>query len=460
MQRQRKIFWAKTAVIFSAIPVLLWAHYIGPDPGYSGVPKELGTCAQTGCHVGTANDPNNKGGISITFPSGRTYTPGTKQHLVVTVSDPATTQRAWGFQLTARVASSTATVAGTLASTDANTTVMCGSTDLFRQQELTYGKAQTCASTFPLTYIEHSLTGYTASRGKTGSFSYEFDWTPPANDVGDITVYVAANAANGDLTQNGDHIYSANFTLKAASASKSPVITDVINGAGFQSNFAAGSWVAIKGSNLSNTDPRTWKADTEIVSGKLPTALDGVSVTINNKPAFVYYISPTQINVQAPSDSATGSVSVVVNNNGAISAGFPANLQTYSPGFFPWGGAAAAPYIIATRLSDAAFISNPNIVAGTQAAKPGDVLLLWGTGFGPTTPDVPAGTVVTTPGIATTPEIRIDGATVTVYNAALTYAGEYQVAMQVPDSLSNGDHELIATVGGVSSPAMKIFVAK
>jgi hypothetical protein len=60
--------------------------------------------------------------------------------------------------------------------------------------------------------------------------------------------------------------------------------------------------------NLANTNPgRTWTAS-EVVNGHLPTALDGVSVTLDGKPAFVYYISPTQINVQASSDATLGAV--------------------------------------------------------------------------------------------------------------------------------------------------------
>ena len=60
------------------------------------------TCATIGCHTGTPNSPANKGSVKVTFPNGMTYTPGVKQHLTVTISDPAPTQRAWGFQLTAR----------------------------------------------------------------------------------------------------------------------------------------------------------------------------------------------------------------------------------------------------------------------------------------------------------------------------------------------------------------------
>src|SRR5256885_14868636 len=101
MERRRKLFAAKAAVVMGAIPFLLWSHEYGPDPGHCNVPNELGTCNQAMCHLGTAV---NSGSVSVAFPNGRTYTPGVKQHLVVTIADPA--QRAWGFQLTVRPANS------------------------------------------------------------------------------------------------------------------------------------------------------------------------------------------------------------------------------------------------------------------------------------------------------------------------------------------------------------------
>src|SRR5437899_5096496 len=103
MERQRKVLLAKIATVTAAIPFILWAHEYGPDPGYSGVPGENPSCISSQCHVGTANDSANKGSVSVAFPNGQTYTPGVKQHLVVTIADPAATQHAWGFQLTARL---------------------------------------------------------------------------------------------------------------------------------------------------------------------------------------------------------------------------------------------------------------------------------------------------------------------------------------------------------------------
>src|SRR5262249_30503016 len=132
MQRNHKLVIAKVAIAISIVPILLWAHDYGPDPGYCGVPGENPSCIASQCHVGTANDPANKGSVKVTFPNGTTYVPGVKQHLVVTIDDP--TQRAWGFQLTARLSSNTAAMAGNLVFSDANTQLMCATASRLQLQ--------------------------------------------------------------------------------------------------------------------------------------------------------------------------------------------------------------------------------------------------------------------------------------------------------------------------------------
>ncbi|MGH9807427.1 MAG: IPT/TIG domain-containing protein, partial [Terriglobia bacterium] len=142
--------------------------------------------------------------------------------------------------------------------------------------------------------------------------------------------------------------YGEAFVVKLA-PSGAPAITSVLNGASYLPGIESGSWAMIVGTNLANTFPgRTWRSS-EIVNGNLPTSLDGVSVTIDGKPAFVYYISPTQINVQAPSDTATGAVSVVVKNNGNSSAPATAQLQAAAPAFFMYPG---TNFAVASRLPD------------------------------------------------------------------------------------------------------------
>jgi len=456
MERQRKLLFTKIGVVMGAIPFLLWAYEYGPDPGYCGVPGEGASCATAGCHTGTAN--TFSGSVSVAFPNGNTYTPGVKQHLVVTIADPATTQKSWGFQLTARPSNAPKTMAGSFVSTDQFTTEMCASsTNLANFQEMKSGGSQTCPANMTLAYIEHDLAG--SQRIQTGSQTYGFDWTPPSTDVGNIVIYVAGNAANGDLTMNGDHIYTKTYTLTPVAAGPAPAISTngVVNGASFQTGVVPGSWLTIQGSNLS-TVTDTW--DKAIVNGKLPTTLDNVSVMVGSQQAFVYFISPTQINVQAP-DIGSGPVPVTVTVNGQTSVAATATVVEQQPAFFLWPSSQS----VATRQDGSLAVKNGTFTgATTVAAKPGDVLILWGTGFGPTTPTVPAGIQVPADKQYNCSPVTISlgSASPQVFGCALSpgYAGLYQVAIQVPGSMADGDYPIKATVNGTSSPDGVILSVK
>ena len=456
MERQRKLLFTKIGVVMGAIPFLLWAYEYGPDPGYCGVPGEGASCATAGCHTGTAN--TFSGSVSVAFPNGNTYTPGVKQHLVVTIADPATTQKSWGFQLTARPSNAPKTMAGSFVSTDQFTTEMCASsTNLANFQEMKSGGSQTCPANMTLAYIEHDLAG--SQRIQTGSQTYGFDWTPPSTDVGNIVIYVAGNAANGDLTMNGDHIYTKTYTLTPVAAGPAPAISTngVVNGASFQSGVVAGSWISILGSNLSAVTD-TW--DKAIVSGKLPTTLDGVSVSVGSKDAVVSFVSPTQINVQAP-DIGLGPVPVTVTVNGQTSAASTVTVVQQQPAFFLLPGSQP----VATRQDGSLALKNGTYSGVTTvAAKPGDVLILWATGFGPTTPTVPAGIQVPADKQYNCSPVTISlgSASPQVFGCALSpgYAGLYQVAIQVPGSMADGDYPIKATVNGTSSPDGVILSVK
>ena len=462
MERKRKLFWAKAGIVVVAVPVVLWAYEYGPDAGYSGVPTDNkgATCLGSGCHVGKLNPSG--GGVTVTFPNGSTYTPGVKQHLVVTISD-SNGPRAWGFQLTARNASSTSTMAGAFASSDKNTLVMCGDSSLsqFTQVELDYPNAsQTCPAGKPLSFAEHSMAGYTSTLTKTGSASYEFDWTPPASAVGNITIYVAANSGPvaPEPTQNGADVYTATYTLTPSAGGNAPNITDVQNGASFQPGIVPGSWITIKGSNLSSVTD-TW--DKFITNGKLPTTVDGVSVKVGGQDAYVYYVSNSQINALVP-NVGTGSMAVSVTNASG-NASTNANSVAVQPALFLWVNkyAVATHAAACTPLPYCTWAVANGTFQGvtTTPAKPGETIVLWGTGFGPTNPAAPVGVpvpsdqaYVTTNSVSAT----VGGAPAVVYQnqafLAPTSAGEYQLAVTIPSNAPDGDLPVVLTVNGAQSP--------
>jgi uncharacterized protein (TIGR03437 family) len=232
----------------------------------------------------------------------------------------------------------------------------------------------------------------------------------------------------------------------------SPAISanGVVNGASFQAGIVPASWVTILGTNLSSVTD-TW--DKSIVGGKLPTVLDGVSVSIGGKPAYVQYVSPTQINVQAP-DAGLGPLPVTVTNANGTSAAATATSQQFGPAFFPWSGK----YAVATR-QDFSLAAKAGLIPGlnTVPAKPGDVIILWGTGFGPTSPTIAAGIQAPTdqPYPTANPvTVTVGTASAQVFGAALApgFAGLYQIAISIPASTPDGDIPIKASVGGVQSP--------
>lgn len=214
----------------------------------------------------------------------------------------------------------------------------------------------------------------------------------------------------------------------------------------------AGSWINIYGSNLA-TGVANWNGD-------FPTSLNGTTVTINNKSAFISYVSPLQINVQAPDDTQTGSVVVAVTNpNGTGSA--TATLAQAAPSFLVLDNTHVAGIIPRTDGSGAQaggaydFLGPTGSSLGfpTTAAKAGDVIALFGVGFGPTNPPVPAGQPFAGAAPAVNPvQVLIGGVTVTPLFSGIASPGLFQFNIQIPPGLGTGDLSLTAVVSGVQTP--------
>src|ERR1700674_2481021 len=152
-------------------------------PGFTSqhtVPLGANTCAGSGCH--TSN--GSPGSAVVTgCPSGMTYTPGTPIPLTVTVND--TTQTRFGFELTARLTSNTASQAGTCAAgTNSNT------------------------GTNVVPVIQ----------GLATSPTFNFVWTLPARASGHVNFYLTGLAGSFP----GADLYTAMYTLMPAVATPPP----------------------------------------------------------------------------------------------------------------------------------------------------------------------------------------------------------------------------------------------
>jgi uncharacterized protein (TIGR03437 family) len=237
------------------------------------------------------------------------------------------------------------------------------------------------------------------------------------------------------------------YTISSGSTS-APVISSVTNAEGDAPLIAPNTWIAIKGSNLAPTgDSRTWQGS-DFVNNQMPSQLDGVSVTINGKSAYVYYISPAQLNVLTPPDAIPGSVPVVVTVNGTPSAAFNAQGQPLSPSLFVFNG---GPYIAARHL-DGSIVGPTNLYPGLSSpASPGETIALYGNGFGPTSAAVASGSITQSGTLSPLPVITIGGVDASVAFAGLVGPGEFQFNVVLPPSTPNGDQSISVSYNGFTT---------
>ncbi len=221
-------------------------------------------------------------------------------------------------------------------------------------------------------------------------------------------------------------------------------------------NVAANTWFIIKGENLAPAgDTRIWQSS-DFVNNQLPISLDGVSVTINGVNAFVYYISPTQINVLTPPNLATGLAQIQVTNAGVQSAAANIVSVALSPTFFEFG---AGPYVTAAH-ADGSLLGPTTLYPGyTTPAQPGETILLFANGFGSTSSAVVSGSEQQSGNLPATPVISIGGIQAAVQFAGLISPGLYQFNVVVPGNVPSGDNPITATYNGsTTQPGILINV--
>jgi uncharacterized protein (TIGR03437 family) len=197
----------------------------------------------------------------------------------------------------------------------------------------------------------------------------------------------------------------------------------------------------------------------DFVNGAFPQQLACIAVEIGGRRAPITYVQTDQVNFQVPAATPSGAVPLIVIAN----PGRPNELRSdqatvtvnnHAPAFFTFGGRS-----IAAQTSDFRTIADPSVLPGGVLAQKGQVVILYGTGFGLGEPVFQAGEIPTG-----TVRLR-DPVTITVGGTALAasdvlYAGLapgnitglQQFNIRLPQSTASGNVPISITVGGVSTP--------
>ncbi len=439
MDDRGRVRAAKLLVAAIVVPLMIHAFRAGPPPARTGAPGEQ-TCFAGGCHqTATGEFFQNSQAIQLDFPAGPEYEPGVTQRLTLRINDPA--GQVFGFQASVRGPSNEQ--AGVLAPIDGTTQIV---------------------SQGGIDYIEHT--------GPRVDGMFQFDWTPPGQEIGTITFYVAANAANNNFNPTGDRIHTRQFKVEPAAAPppdpNRPTIREngVVHGATFlaATGFAPNSFATIFGKNLVERT-ETWS--NAFSNGQAPTRLGGVRVLVNGKPAFISFTGTAedfnreddQINFVLPADEARGDVTVVVESPGGNTDPFVIRLSGRAPALFPFEPQNRR-YVAAILNDGSAFIGPVNLFGGADLGRPirgartDELVQVFGTGFGETAPPVPIGEL---PGgvvseLVDPVRLFLGETQAKVLFAGLSpFVGVYQFVFRVP-ALADGDHEIIIEIGGVRTP--------
>ena len=197
-----------------------------------------------------------------------------------------------------------------------------------------------------------------------------------------------------------------------------------------------------------------------------PESLDGTSVTIGGQPAYVAFISPSQVNVQVPSNIGTGSQPLIVTTQaGGASSSYSVTVNAQEPGLlapssFNLGG---DQYVVALFPDYATYVLPSGAIAGitSRPAQPGDTIILYGVGFGAVNPSVPAGQLAGQLTTLAAPLHVFFGSTeasVKYDGLAPGYVGLYQFNIVVPKVSSGNLVPLTFTLAGTQG-VQTLFIA-
>lgn len=237
-----------------------------------------------------------------------------------------------------------------------------------------------------------------------------------------------------------------------------PTITAVYDAASYRTTVAPGSYIALFGSNLIDTELFT--ADSAVTT-RLPMSLDSVSVSFDaniggtnvSYPGHLVYVSNTQVNVMVPWELqgvTSAQVKVIVDEAygppviyGKV---YTITLSDYVPAFFESSGIAAA------------LDTGYNVITASNPATRDSIIQLFANGLGPVTNQPASGDPASAAALSkttSTPVVTIGTANAEVTFAGLApgFPGLYQINVRVPSSISAGTQPITVSIGGQTSKA-------
>lgn len=309
---------------------------------------------------------------------------------------------------------------------------------------------------------------FTASGASVNPASATTDAQGRAASV--VTLGATAGTATVTATVAGLPAVTANVTVVIAPAGGT--ITSVNTaGSPVSAGIAGNTFIEIKGINLvPATTPSTgviWSNAPEFQQGKMPTNLQGISVTVNGKPAYIYFYcsavtsacAADQVNALTGLETLSGNAQIVVLNNGVPSATFAVVAKPVVPSLLLFN---AQGYVAATHLNFTLLGPTTLYPGASTPAAPGEQVVLYAVGFGPPTNTLTEGSSTQSGSLATLPICKIGANTAQVSFAGVIAPGLYQLNITVPNPQppAPGDNSISCTYNGASTESGALLTVK
>ncbi len=283
-------------------------------------------------------------------------------------------------------------------------------------------------ATFTLQSGATAVVGVVSYGGVTATFT-------PSSPLAGASVYTAT-ISNGarDLAGNplaGNFVWNI-VTGPAGSPVPNVDLNGTVSGASFVAPVAPGSIAAIFGRNLSIGSANS------VLPLPMPVSLGQANFAVGDVAAPIYFVTPTQVNVQIPWElAALSQATVVATVNGVVSNAGTVPLAVFAPGIFTMNasGSGQGAILVAPTANVA--------TAGTPAAR-GGYVSIYCTGLGPVSNQPATGAPAKANPLSftlTTPTVFIGGTAAQVTYAGLApgFAGLYQVNAIVPTGIAIGN---------------------
>jgi uncharacterized protein (TIGR03437 family) len=231
-----------------------------------------------------------------------------------------------------------------------------------------------------------------------------------------------------------------------------PHINAVVNAADLKTGIAPGGLISLFGTQLSPVNLAT----SEI---PLPTALADSCLTVNGFPVPILFVSPNQINAQMPFETV-GNVSMILRTPGGSSDTFNLQVLPGAPSVFRSGVAGPA-----TDVPTIIRNSNGELVTDSDPIHRNDVLVIFLTGLGLTSPAVPTGMPAPMSPLAvalTKPTVTIGGMDLPLsyYGLAPGLVGVNQINVKVPANVPTGLSVSFTISQGTYNSSMPVRVVE